>query len=272
MDPLKQLTEPAYTGENRCLPCTVVNTVLVGVAAALLYRRERTLTSLAVAAIGAGLVYLRGYVVPYTPKFAPRLVEAAPIPSSIFHDGTPTPGPEASTSLGDVEDDGDAVLDELAAAGVVTVADDTVELTDAVDSSWHDEMQRLAALSDEELATEIERTIPHITDAEPLDVEDQLWFVLGANDEYLSQLVAITELGAYRALESSLDDSLRLAGARSLRMFLSVCPVCGSEIVPSTEANCCGAYADSGVPPKDLLVCPECEQRVFEFPAEDSVA
>ncbi|WP_181686012.1 hypothetical protein [Halorhabdus salina] len=272
MDLLERLREPAYTGENRCLPCTVVNAILVGVATAWLYRRDRTLASLAVATIGAGLIYIRGYVVPYTPTFAPRLIEAAPIPSSIFHDGRTTPGPAESTSLGDVADDGGAVLDELAAADVVMVEDETVQLTDAVDSSWHEEMDRLAVLSDGELANEIERTIPHVDDAEPLEVDDQLWFVLGTNDEYLSKLVAISELGGYRALDSFLDDSLRLAGARSLRMFLTVCPVCGSEIVPSTEANCCGAYADSGVPPKDLRICPECEQRVFEFPAEDSVA
>ncbi|WP_136689777.1 hypothetical protein [Halorhabdus amylolytica] len=272
MDLFEELREPAYTGENRCWPCTVVNAVLVGIAAAWLYRRERTLASLAGATIGAGLIYVRGYVVPYTPTFAPRLVEIAPIPESIFHDGREPPGPEESTSLGDVSDyDGDTVLDELVAADVVTTDDETVQLTDTIGSSWHEEMDRLAALSEEALATEIEQTIPHIHNAEPLDVDGQPWFVLGNNDEYISKLVAITELGAYRALESSLEDPLRLAGARTVRMFLDVCPVCGSEIVPSTEANCCGAYVDPGVPPKDLLVCPECEQRVFEFPAEDGV-
>lgn len=273
MDLLRQIRKPAYSGENRCWPCTVVNTVLVGAAAAWLYRRERTLASLAAATIGAALIYIRGYVVPYTPTFAPRLVEIAPIPASIFHDEQANAGLEESTSLGDIGDyDGDTVLDELVAADIVIADEETVRLTDEIDSSWHEEMDRLAALSDEELAIEIERTIPHIHNAEPLEVDGEMWFILGNNDEYISKLVAITELSGYRALEPSLEDPLRLAGAMTVRMFLDVCPICGSEIVPSTEANCCGAYADPGVPPKDLLVCPECDQRVFEFPAEDGVA
>lgn len=273
MDLLRRLKEPAYTGENRCWPCTVVNTILVGAAAAWLYRQERTLASLAAATIGAALISIRGYVVPYTPTFAPRLVEIAPIPASIFHDERARAVPEESTSLGDVGDyDGNAVLDELVAADVVIADEESVRLTDEIDASWHEEMDRLAALSDGELAIEIERTIPHIHDAEPLEVDSETWFILGNNDEYISKLVAIAELGGYRALGPSLEDPLRLASARTVRMFLDVCPVCGSEIVPSTEANCCGAYADPGAPPKDLLVCPECEQRVFEFPAEDGVA
>ncbi|WP_135661518.1 hypothetical protein [Halorhabdus rudnickae] len=269
---LEWLREPAYTGENRCWPCTVVNAVLVGAVAVWLHRRERSLAGLAAAAIGAGLVYVRGYLVPYTPTFAPRLVAVAPIPASLFgHEPDQyEPAIDESASLGDIADyDGEAMLEELVAADVVTADEETVELTDAIDSGWHEEMDRLAALSTDGLATEIERTIPHVDNAEPLEVDGETWFVLGDNDAFLSQLVAIAELAGYRALEPSLEDPLRLAGARTLRMFLDTCPVCGAEIVPSTEANCCGAYADPRDPPKDILVCPDCEQRAFEFPAED---
>ncbi|ESS03425.1 MAG: hypothetical protein A07HR67_01823 [uncultured archaeon A07HR67] len=70
--------EPEHLGENRCLQCALVNAVGVGVAALLLARHRRSL-GLLVAVVGAAAIWLRGYVVPGTPRFAPRLVEPLPV-------------------------------------------------------------------------------------------------------------------------------------------------------------------------------------------------
>ena len=100
---LGSIADPEHTGENRCLPCTLVNAVGVAVAAALLSRRRRSL-GLLVAAVGAAAVWLRGYVVPGTPRFAPRLVEPLPIdigpdhPDDLDSDSLAPAGPD---SLGD---------------------------------------------------------------------------------------------------------------------------------------------------------------------------
>lgn len=71
--------QPAYTGANRCLPCTVVNlgiTVLLAAIAGLLVSwagRSILLSALMagmVFLIGIGLIYARGYLVPGTPAFS----------------------------------------------------------------------------------------------------------------------------------------------------------------------------------------------------------
>ncbi|MFB6189386.1 MAG: hypothetical protein ABEI57_05850 [Halapricum sp.] len=269
METLDWLREPEHTGENRCWPCTVVNIALVGVLVLWLLVRNRRLASLTVAAIGAGLIYVRGYFVPYTPTFAPQLVAASPLPDSLFHDDRYEPKPEERQSLVETDHDGEAILGELAGAGVIEADAEMIRLSEDVETAWHEEMERLSTLSVENLAAEIERSVPEIAETGLVEVDGEEWVILGENDAFMSQQVAIPELAAYRALEPYLDDEdARLAGARTFRMFLENCPVCGSEIVEATESNCCGAYA-SPDDLKDILVCPECEERVFAFPNDD---
>ena len=68
---LEPLRQPEYTGENRCPPCTVVNVAiaaLLGIAVATV--------SVPVGAVVFGLclpvIYLRGYLVPGTPRLTKR--------------------------------------------------------------------------------------------------------------------------------------------------------------------------------------------------------
>jgi len=68
-DSAAALVDPEHTGENRCLPCTLVNAVGVAVVAGLLSRRRRSLGLLA-SVLGGAAIWLRGYVVPGTPRFA----------------------------------------------------------------------------------------------------------------------------------------------------------------------------------------------------------
>ncbi|MFC6938444.1 hypothetical protein ACFQE8_00525 [Salinirubellus sp. GCM10025818] len=107
---LDTLRRPEHTGERRCWPCAVVNVVLV-VGAAFAVARRRRLAALPVLLAGAVAVYLRGYVVPGTPRFAPRLVAALPLPYDPFDHEVPgrepprgTPAePTAGTTAGGTE-------------------------------------------------------------------------------------------------------------------------------------------------------------------------
>jgi len=77
---VERLGRPEYTGENRCLPCTVLNAAIAVGAAALLSRRSRPAGGAALLA-ALGLIYLRGYLVPGTPtltrRYLPESVLAA---------------------------------------------------------------------------------------------------------------------------------------------------------------------------------------------------
>jgi hypothetical protein len=96
-DFLDRLEQPAYTGENRCAPCTLVNLAIAVVLAILAGRRNRAL-GLLVFLGGAGLVYLRGYLVPGTPELTKRYL------------------PESVLSMFGTTDRPDAVPDEIATA------------------------------------------------------------------------------------------------------------------------------------------------------------
>jgi hypothetical protein len=66
-----QLRQPAYTGDNRCLPCTAVNIVIAVVVSAF--------ASIVSPVLGVGVfvlslvaIYVRGYLVPGTPTLTKR--------------------------------------------------------------------------------------------------------------------------------------------------------------------------------------------------------
>jgi len=66
-----RIREPAYTGENRCLPCTVVNVVLaVALTAAAAVFGPVVAAAVLVASMGS--IYYRGYLVPGTPELTER--------------------------------------------------------------------------------------------------------------------------------------------------------------------------------------------------------
>ncbi|MDS0284238.1 hypothetical protein [Haloarcula onubensis] len=260
----EDIRRPSHTGENRCWPCTTVNLGLVGVAALWLYRRDRRVGAVALAALGAAAVAVRGYVVPYTPQFAPRLVAALPIPDELFGKDTGPSIPERE-SLTATELDGTTVLDELAAAGAIEAEGDLIRPTAAVDETWHGEMDRLADASLDALAREAAETIPARDSADSYDDGDSEWVVV--DGVLVARPVVVAELAAYHALGDAVaDQEVRLAGARAFRMFLDSCPDCGSALVESSAVSCCGGYTDPQTAPEEILVCPDCEQRLFTVP------
>lgn len=81
---INRLRRPEYTGKNRCLPCTVLNVVIA--VALVIVVTEITLSSTGLAAatvIGTALtavsgatIYLRGYLVPGTPRLTEAMLPA----------------------------------------------------------------------------------------------------------------------------------------------------------------------------------------------------
>jgi len=156
MAELDSLRREAYTGSDRCWPCTVLNLALVGLASLWLARRDSRLSGL-VAAVGVAAIALRGYVVPYTPTVAPRLVEASPVPEGLFK--TAAPKSERGSLTGN-EPDGETVFRRLLDAGVVETRQEMVVPGEEIQVAWDDEMDRLAALSLDELADVATPTLP----------------------------------------------------------------------------------------------------------------
>ena len=259
---IDSLRDPAYTGDRRCWPCTALNAVLVGLAALLIGRRWRRLGGLIVLGVGGVLIALRGYVVPYTPEFAPHLVGRLPV--DLDH----APPAEPSDSLV-AADDPDRLVGVLIEAGVLT-GDERLHLEDKFAEAWEREMAGLRSESDSEVAAAAAEAVPF--EAVSAVAGDRL-LVAGQRDAWLSRPVAIAEAAGIDALaDAGIDRETAASAVGPLRMFLPVCPDCGGTLVESTVENCCGGT--KGIydrPDRDVLACGDCEAVCYEFqPLDDA--
>jgi len=145
MSEIESLRDPRYTGSERCWPCTVVNIAILVLLVSWLRSRRRLLGAV-LATAGLAAIYVRGYFVPYTPRFAPALVAASPLPDEWFHDD---PLGELASDAGSLADpidlDGETVLREFLAADIVEDDGETLFLAPDVESAWHDRMADLAS-------------------------------------------------------------------------------------------------------------------------------
>jgi hypothetical protein len=265
------LRQPDHTGDRRCWPCTVVNLLIIGIVAVIVGRRRRGI-GLFVTALGVGLVALRGYVVPYTPAFAPRLVAASPLPDEWFHGVDPEGARGASTGLGGGDSvDGDALLETLVAAGVLTMDGEVVDLNSDFATAWNDAAGRLASFDTERLA-DATFEVAHAAEVSVYRDGDREWIVLSdgrggfEGKTWLSRPVAIAEAAAVRGLDDWLDDpETRRVAAGPLRMFLDTCPDCGTALREESAASCCGGYTNPTAEPPRVLACPSCEVRLYTF-------
>jgi hypothetical protein len=253
---LEQYRQPAYTGENRCWPCTVLNVAIVAVVGVALSRRDRLAGGLAVAA-GCLLVWLRGYVVPGTPRFAPSLVEPLPIDFGHAPDGV------GSESLAD-DPDPEAMIRALAEAGVIVADDEALSLEESFRAAWEDRMAALRELPGDELASRA-AAASH----QPVEgaYHGERVLLAGDRDVWLSPAVAVAETAAVEALaDRDVPADLRAQAAAPLRTFVRTCPTCGGPVAETTLRNCCGGPGSVQRHPElPVLACEDCDAVVFEF-------
>jgi len=258
------LEEPAYTGDRRCWPCTVLNAALVGLAALVVGRRWRRFGGLVVLGVGGVLIARRGYVVPYTPRFAPRLAARLPVDVGAGH------GPaDPSESLVATEDP-EALVGTLIDAGVLT-GDERLHLEAGVAETWLQEMEALRSATDREVAAAAATAVPF--DVASAVSGDRL-LVAGDRDAWLTRPVAIAEAAGIEALvDAGLDRETAAHAAGPLRMFLPRCPDCGGPVAESSISNCCGGTKGiNDRPDREVLACTDCEAVCYEFPPTDGDA
>ncbi|MFC6794404.1 hypothetical protein ACFQFH_08690 [Halobaculum halobium] len=164
MSLIDTLRRPEYTGENRCGPCTVLNVAAVVVAAAVAATRRRSL-AVPVVAVGAALVYLRGYVVPGTPAFAPDLVRSLGMEDRFRHVAVDGGDPERRRESDDLVADTDPqeLLGAMFRHGVIEEGeggDDALYLTEAFETAWREEMETLRAATPDDLVEATAEVVP----------------------------------------------------------------------------------------------------------------
>ncbi|ELZ38400.1 hypothetical protein C471_10580 [Halorubrum saccharovorum DSM 1137] len=300
---LDRLRRPEHTGENRCLPCTVVNVAIAAVGAVAVGALVAVELGAAVLVAALAAIWLRGYLVPGTPALTKRYLPERVL--GWFGKGR-DPGPPA-------EFDAESYL--LSAGALVETPDGSdLGFAPWFESAWR---THLAALRD---AADTEFGEPSSTDetvgasiataetvetaelapdgtrpAAPADVaalagltgvdEDGLslrWrgdaAFAHAGDERIghweSRSAFLADVAADRALTARLDDweSLPLASRSgalgALRLFVERCPTCEGpvQLEERVVESCCSSY--------EVVAgrCTACNARLFEIDLPASLA
>jgi hypothetical protein len=275
---LDHVRQPEYTGENRCIPCTIVNLAIAAiVCATLVFLSWPVAAGFAVLALGS--IALRGYLVPGTPILTKRYL---PDRVLALFDNEPIPVGEDLDTNTDTNTDTDTSANQpldteqvLLGAGVVEPCSDIDDLCLALGfrEDWHGRMDTIV-----ESETEREAL------AEALDTNGEIEFVdhgeaFAAHvdnqsvGQWESRAAFVADLAAARELPEWIDEWETLDATdqgtlvRGLRVFVETCPSCDGPVVPSQETveSCCREHTVVAI------ACDACGARLFETVAEPNM-
>lgn len=264
------LRQPAYTGENRCIPCTIANVAIAGIGSAAVATRSKKLGGAAFAA-SLGAIRLRGYLIPGTPTLTKQY-----LPDRVLRwfDKRPT---TTSIAVDDTDetirvDPEQVLLDTRAAAPCKNGTD--LCLQSDFQASWR---ERQYALRNETLDSEdLLDTLGASTEVSVKEYGDAL--VAGIDDTMLgqwpSQAAVVADVAAAAELAERYPDWERLNPAErarvltSLRIFIEECPECNGSVRVEQEVveSCCMSH--------DVVVsaCQNCDSQLFEIEWDDEFA
>lgn len=265
---LDRLRNSAHTGENRCVPCTVVNVAIAAVASALLWFVTVELAAVAFVA-SLATIYLRGYLVPGTPALTKRyLPDRIRAVFDDHHVDDDEPTFETLKQLERARKSAVNPSEFLQNVGALEPTADgtdlqiTDEFADAVHrhaESGTDESVRTSALAaifdvDPAEVTFLDRDYPAIE----LDIRIRKWPSAAALTADVAAHAALAERTDRWAEVPVLQ---RREILRSLRGFHDECVDCGGPVRFSEDVvdSCCGQHEVTTV------ACADCGQRFLEF-------
>jgi hypothetical protein len=261
-----RLRQPEYIGKNRCLPCTVVNlliAVVIAGAAAIL----APWVGIAAFVVFVGAIYLRGYLVPGTPRLTKRYLPARvlrlfgkdPLVEDSFDGG--------SAALNETAPETAEIDEALAAAGVVRrVEEGDIDLTAKFRDEWR---KRIQTVRERTLGTE---DVREMVGADSVSRHGDRSFVVDGNTSvrWGSKAAFIADIAVASILEKRIEGWTGFEWDRQrsvllgLRLCLERCPACDGAVemtenradpccqkphlmVQSVCGNCGAAIADAAV-------------------------
>jgi hypothetical protein len=254
---------PEYTGENRCIPCTVAN-LAIAAGASLAAGLLSPPLGLALFALSLGAIWLRGYLVPGTPELTKRY-----FPDWLLAVFDKHERPEVS-----FDPDAFDVQAYLVESGLVV---DDPDAPDAVldpefAAAWESRAAALAAADDErpdvrELARLVDLRVEDL-DVEPIGAHSVVAY---ADDQYIGQwesraayaaeMAAATELDERHPAWRDLPIAYRSRLLAALRLFIESCPDCGGAVALGDEVvkSCCRSWHVVAAQ------CGDCGARLLEI-------
>lgn len=267
---LDRLRQPEYTGDNRCLPCTIGNVTIAFVASTFV-----ALASIPVAValfvLALAAIYFRGYLIPGTPELTKQYMPARVLavfdkhPAADAHGG---PDLEVFDRLEDERQNAVEPDQYLLDTGVIELTDDGADyrLTDTAAAAIDRHLGPVR-----EAGTDHE-ALPAVfgTDRDAITPRDREYPAVKVDyrvRKWPSEAALYADLATHEALVELTDDWLdvpvdqRPRILEALRGFQRVCPNCGGEIGFSDDVveSCCGQYRVT------TIDCADCGQHLREF-------
>lgn len=231
IEPISTLRRPEYTGENRCIPCTVVNVLLATLLAAPFAVVSPLLGTTAFAGCLLA-IYLRGYLVPGTPELTKEY-----LPPAVLRLFGKEPVPR---TLGDPEEV--ERWQRLETAGIVEQSA-TVTLTADFRDRWRaaiDE-RRDAELGEREVARLLgEREVAQRGDR-AFSVDGNQLVRWDSRAALLADVAGSAVLGERFEDWQGIDRDARRELLGRLRLLLERCPDCDGPAARGSESvdPCC---------------------------------
>lgn len=267
---LDRFRQPEYTGDNRCIPCTVVNVIIaIGLATIVAILGSTLVTTGAglgggvVVLLGSALfIYLRGYLVPGTPSLTKRY-----LPVWVLERFGKAPVEQVTL---DTDLDPEAAL--LSAGAIEECKDeDDLCLSGPFRTEWYSEMDRfesaetgrerlLDLLGVEEGAVEFKE----YGEAFQARLDGAVVGRWESKAAYYADLSAATLLESRVRNWEELTIEERSQLLSGLRIFIDTCPSCGGipQLQTETVESCCSTHEVAAV------ACEDCEARLFESPVD----
>lgn len=277
---LDGLRKPEYTGENRCIPCTIVNVGIATIASAVVWFvaaaafEGAVAGGIAAAVLVAALctIYLWGYLVPGTPALTKRylpervlaLFDKHPIEESQRGEETWDAVERRERERRDAVDPEQFLLD----ANVVAPCEREDDL--CLSDEFADRLEQYTDRFRSE-APGVE-TFADLFDADPetVTVEDRDYPAVEIRNrvrKWPSDGALIADVAADRALRDQSADwtgvplEQRTSILKSLRSFRQTCPLCSGDVELGTDTveSCCRSYEVA------TASCLDCGETLLEF-------
>jgi len=263
-----RLRRPEYTGENRCVPCTAANVAITAVLAAAAFLLVGAAgvgavpaagVAAVVAAAGLSAIYLRGYLVPYTPQLTKRY-----FPEWLLAKFDKRPE-DAAMAGSEADVDPEPVLLEAGAVEPCAGGEDLCP-TGGFATEWRAEVERLR--SDEAALAERVREAVGADDA-TVETYDRFAAVRADGRmvaRWESDAALLADMAAYGPLSERVPDwagyDRQAQGSllNGARVFLESCPACdgGVAFEEETVESCCRSMDVVA------LSCESCGARLLE--------
>lgn len=250
-DVTARLKKPEYTGENRCLPCTVVNVLLACALAVGLSAVATPVVGVAAFAAAIAAVYLRGYLVPGTPRlteeyfppWALALFGKEPVDAVEVH---PRERPPAGTRPEGTDDA--AIDDPFAAAGVLEADDPTLtsgepSLSPEFEAAWRERTGAAAerGVDPDDVARAFGASEASATGSRSFVLDGDKSVRWGSEAALFADVAAASLLSERLADWDERDRERRRSVLLGLRLCLGDCPTCGGRLSISRDRvdPCC---------------------------------